>query len=72
MLNLNMTEPKGKAYKDSILYFAKKNYEESSQISEKKISISLPKNNMVQAARLLGEAFVKHSNYKEGRKILLI
>ncbi|ATL43441.1 tetratricopeptide repeat protein [Elizabethkingia sp. HX WHF] len=57
-----------KAYKDSILYFAKKNYEESSQISEKKYPYPSQKNNMVQAARLLGEAFVKHSNYKEGEK----
>ncbi|MDV3509036.1 hypothetical protein CMU89_18760 [Elizabethkingia anophelis] len=54
------------AYKDSVLYFAEKNYEESMKISEKKFPRK--KISVAQAARLLGEAFVKNSNYKEGEK----
>ncbi|MCL1665833.1 MULTISPECIES: tetratricopeptide repeat protein [Elizabethkingia] len=53
-------------YKDSIVYFAKKNYEESLQISEKKYP--LKKISAGEAARLLGQAFVEDSNYIEGEK----
>ncbi|QGN21960.1 tetratricopeptide repeat protein [Elizabethkingia anophelis] len=57
-------------YKDSIVYFAKKGYEESLKISEKRF----PKKKYAvgQAARLLGEVFVESSNYKQGEKYLNI
>ncbi|HFK5528170.1 TPA: hypothetical protein ACGZ99_002229 [Elizabethkingia anophelis] len=59
-----------KIYKDSILYFAKKNYDESLKISEKMFPRERYK--VGQAARILGEILVEYSNYKEGEKYINI
>ncbi|MDX8571854.1 tetratricopeptide repeat protein [Elizabethkingia sp. HX QKY] len=59
-----------KIYKDSVLYFAKKNYDESLKISEK--IFPRKKYYVGQAARILGEVLVEGPNYNEGEKYINI
>ncbi|RTZ49331.1 tetratricopeptide repeat protein [Chryseobacterium arthrosphaerae] len=53
-------------YKDSILYFGRKYYQESLKLSA--VKFPRKKYGVAQAARILGEAYVDCSEYKEAEK----
>ncbi|MGE8555580.1 MAG: tetratricopeptide repeat protein [Chryseobacterium jejuense] len=54
-------------YKDSMLYFAKKSYDQSLKVSERKYSKK--KLTVGQSAKILGQVYVVyHHNYKEGER----